>query len=86
MVAIVIFSLSTRAQIFRRLSNNLSGQYKRGMGIAIHLGIGILISSIVTINSYRSQDFPRFILGREACLSISALEPHVRFLRQMLLN
>jgi len=44
------------------------------------------IGGIIAVIGYRLQDSPRFILGREAFLSISALELHKRFLRQMLLN
>jgi len=84
MVVIFILSLSTRTQSFR-LGNNLSGQYKRGTGMAMLVGFGNF-SGVMAISFYRSQDSPRFILGREACLSMSVLEPHGRFLRQMLLN
>ncbi|KAF9523178.1 MFS general substrate transporter [Crepidotus variabilis] len=44
------------------LGNNLAGQYKRGIGMATHIGIGNFIGAIAA-NIYRSQDSPRFILG-----------------------
>jgi hypothetical protein len=48
-----------------RLGNNLSGQYKRGVGIALQIGLGNLTTAIVA-NVYRTRDSPRFILGRES--------------------
>ncbi|KAF9234650.1 MFS general substrate transporter [Melanogaster broomeanus] len=44
------------------LGNNLSGQYKRGVGMAFHIGFGNFSGAIAS-NIYRSQDSPRFILG-----------------------
>lgn len=44
------------------LSNNLSGSYKRAIGMAIHIGIGNAGGAIAS-NIYRTQDKPRFILG-----------------------
>jgi len=44
------------------LSNNLSGQYKRGVGMALHIGIGNFSGAIAS-NIFRTQDKPRFILG-----------------------
>jgi len=44
------------------LSNNLSPQYKRGVGMALHIGIGNFGGAIAS-NIYRTQDKPRFILG-----------------------
>ncbi|KAG7443263.1 MFS general substrate transporter [Guyanagaster necrorhizus] len=44
------------------LGNNLAGQYKRGVGMAIHIGIGNFSGAIAS-NIYRTQDSPRFILG-----------------------
>ncbi|PAV19560.1 MFS general substrate transporter [Pyrrhoderma noxium] len=44
------------------LGNNLSGQYKRGVGMAIHIGIGNF-SGAFAANIYRSRDAPRYILG-----------------------
>jgi len=49
---------------FRRLGNNLSGHYKRGIGMAIHIGIGNF-SGAMACNFYRSKDSPRFVVGRE---------------------
>ncbi|KIK70108.1 hypothetical protein GYMLUDRAFT_187714 [Collybiopsis luxurians FD-317 M1] len=44
------------------LSNNLSGQYKRGVGMALHIGIGNFSGAIAS-NIFRTRDKPRFILG-----------------------
>lgn len=44
------------------LGNNLAGQYKRGIGMAIHIGIGNF-SGAFAANFYRAQDSPRYILG-----------------------
>jgi len=44
------------------LGNNLSGQYKRGVGMALHIGIGNFSGAIAS-NIYRSRDAPRYILG-----------------------
>ncbi|KAI0319733.1 MFS general substrate transporter [Amylostereum chailletii] len=45
------------------LGNNLSGQYKRGVGMALHIGIGNFSGAIAS-NIFRTQDAPRYILGR----------------------
>jgi len=42
----------------------------------MQIGLGNF-ASIMGISFYRSQDSPRFIFGREACLSMSALEPNI---------
>jgi sugar phosphate permease len=44
------------------LGNNLSGQYKRGIGMAIHIGVGNFSGAIAS-NIYRSRDSPRFLVG-----------------------
>ncbi|OCH84458.1 MFS general substrate transporter [Obba rivulosa] len=44
------------------LGNNLSGHYKRGVGMAMHIGIGNFGGAIAS-NIYRSQDAPRYVLG-----------------------
>ncbi|KAF5390065.1 hypothetical protein D9757_003779 [Collybiopsis confluens] len=44
------------------LSNNLSGQYKRGVGMALQIGIGNF-SGAIAANIFRPQDKPRFVLG-----------------------
>jgi hypothetical protein len=44
------------------LGNNLSGQYKRGIGMAFHIGVGNF-SGAIAANIYRGQDAPRFLLG-----------------------
>ncbi|KAF9461840.1 MFS general substrate transporter [Collybia nuda] len=47
------------------LGNNLAGQYKRGIGMAIQIGVGNF-SGAIACNIYRAQDSPRFIIGH-AC-------------------
>ena len=61
-------------QVFRRLGNNLCGQYKRGVGMALHIGIGNFSGAIAS-NIYRTRDEPRYVLGRESfrCVSAHAL-------------
>ncbi|KAF8240133.1 MFS general substrate transporter [Tricholoma matsutake] len=44
------------------LGGNLSGQYKRGIGMAVHIGIGNFSGAIAS-NIYRTRDAPRFALG-----------------------
>jgi len=44
------------------LGNNLAGQYKRGIGMAMHIGIGNF-SGAIACNIYRTRDSPRFIIG-----------------------
>jgi MFS family permease len=44
------------------LGSNLSGQYKRGVGMALQIGIGNFSGAIAS-NIYRAQDAPRYILG-----------------------
>ncbi|KAJ3551179.1 hypothetical protein NM688_g4859 [Phlebia brevispora] len=44
------------------LGNNLAGSYKRGVGMALHIGIGNFAGAIAS-NIYRSQDAPRYVLG-----------------------
>jgi len=44
------------------LGNNLSGQYKRGVGMALHIGVGNF-SGAISSNVYRAQDAPRYLLG-----------------------
>ncbi|KAJ6498892.1 MFS general substrate transporter [Mycena sanguinolenta] len=44
------------------LGNNEAGQYKRGIAMALHIGIGNFSGAIAS-NIYRTQDKPRFIIG-----------------------
>jgi MFS family permease len=44
------------------LGNNLSGHYKRGVGMALHIGIGNFGGAIAS-NIYRTRDHPRYIYG-----------------------
>lgn len=46
-----------------RLSNNLAGQYKRGVGMALQIGFAN-IAGIIASNVFRTQDSPHYILGR----------------------
>lgn len=45
-----------------RLGNNLAGQYKRGMGMGVQIGIGNFCGMFAA-NMYPAQDAPRYILG-----------------------
>ncbi|EIN06839.1 MFS general substrate transporter [Punctularia strigosozonata HHB-11173 SS5] len=44
------------------LGNNLAGQYKRGVGMAAHIGIGNFGGAFAS-NIYRTKDAPRYIVG-----------------------
>ncbi|KAH7305202.1 major facilitator superfamily domain-containing protein [Stachybotrys elegans] len=44
------------------LANNLSGSYKRSVGMAIQIGVGNLGGAMAS-NFYRQRDSPRYILG-----------------------
>jgi len=46
-----------------RLGNDLAGQYKRGIGMAIHIGVRNF-SGAIAANIYRSKDSPHFRVGR----------------------
>ncbi|KAG2124884.1 MFS general substrate transporter [Suillus clintonianus] len=59
---IVMGSYAAFPGVVSWLGNNLSGQYKRGVGMALHIGIGNFSGAISSV-VYRSQDSPRFILG-----------------------
>ncbi|KAJ8596851.1 MFS general substrate transporter [Rhizopogon salebrosus TDB-379] len=59
---IVIGSYAAFPGVVSWLGNNLSGQYKRGVGMALHIGIGNF-SGAIAANIYRSEDSPRFLLG-----------------------
>ncbi|KAH9835024.1 MFS general substrate transporter [Rhodofomes roseus] len=55
-------SYATLPGVISWLGNNLAGQYKRGVGMAVQIGIGNLASLIVS-NIYLSKDAPRYIMG-----------------------
>ncbi|KAF9444269.1 MFS general substrate transporter [Macrolepiota fuliginosa MF-IS2] len=59
---VVAGSYSAFPGVVAWLGNNLAGQYKRGIGMAMHIGIGNFSGAIAS-NIYRSQDSPRFIVG-----------------------
>ncbi|KAI0073057.1 MFS general substrate transporter [Panus rudis PR-1116 ss-1] len=44
------------------LGNNVAGQYKRGVSMALHIGIGNFSGAIAS-NIYRTQDAPRYLIG-----------------------
>jgi len=44
------------------LGNNLAGQYKRGVGMALQIGIGGFGGAVAS-NIYLSADAPRYVLG-----------------------
>ncbi|KAH9945336.1 MFS general substrate transporter [Epithele typhae] len=58
----VIGGYSSFPGIVAWLGNNLAGHYKRGLGMALHIGIGNFSGAIAS-NVYRSGDAPRYILG-----------------------
>ncbi|KAI5118654.1 hypothetical protein M0805_002574 [Coniferiporia weirii] len=55
-------SYATFPGVVAWLGNNLSGQYKRGVGMALQIGIGNF-SGAIAANIYRSIDAPRYIPG-----------------------
>ncbi|KAF8624703.1 hypothetical protein AX17_007034 [Amanita inopinata Kibby_2008] len=59
---VVVGSYAAFPGVVAWLGNNLAGQYKRGIGMALHIGIGNFSGAIAS-NIYRSQDSPRFIIG-----------------------
>lgn len=59
---IVMGSYAAFPGVISWLGNNLSGQYKRGAGMALLMCIGNFSGAIAAI-IYRSQDSPRFIFG-----------------------
>lgn len=57
-------SYATFPGVVSWLGNNVAGQYKRGVAMALHIGIGNFAGAIAS-NIFRTQDAPRYILGRE---------------------
>jgi MFS transporter, ACS family, DAL5 transporter family protein len=53
-----------------RLGNNLAGQCKRSVGMALQIGIGNF-TAVIASNIFRAQDGPRYILGRESLPTFS---------------
>jgi hypothetical protein len=63
MIAWYVLMVSLRNNLTqRRLGNNLAGQYKRGMGMGIQIGIGNFCGMFAA-NMYPARDAPRYILG-----------------------
>ncbi|KAJ7267556.1 MFS general substrate transporter [Mycena haematopus] len=54
------------------LGANLSGQYKRGVGMALQIGIGHFGGAFAS-NTYRTQDKPRFLVGHGCELMFVAI-------------
>ncbi|KAJ5585291.1 high-affinity nicotinic acid transporter [Penicillium hispanicum] len=54
------------------ISNNVAGDYKKSVALAIHVGCGNL-GGAITSNIYRSQDSPKFILGHSVSLALVAV-------------
>ncbi|KAM6495346.1 MFS general substrate transporter [Amanita muscaria] len=54
------------------LGNNLAGQYKRGTGMAIQLGLGN-ISGTFASNIYRNQDAPKFIFSHSIMIMFTGV-------------
>ncbi|KAK2026761.1 major facilitator superfamily transporter [Colletotrichum zoysiae] len=54
------------------LSNNLSGSYKRSVGMAIQIGIGNLGGAMAS-NFYRQKDAPHYVLGHALMLGFIGL-------------
>ncbi|KAJ7497702.1 MFS general substrate transporter [Mycena latifolia] len=54
------------------LGNNLSGQYKRGVGMAFQIGIGHFGGAFAS-NMYRTQDKPRFLIGHGCELMFASI-------------
>ncbi|EPT02052.1 hypothetical protein FOMPIDRAFT_1119230 [Fomitopsis schrenkii] len=49
------------------LGNNLAGQHKRAIGMAVHLGVGNM-NGIIASNLYLSTEAPRYILGHSLAM------------------
>ncbi|KAK2041010.1 major facilitator superfamily transporter [Colletotrichum somersetense] len=54
------------------LSNNLSGSYKRSVGMAIQIGMGSLGGAMAS-NFYRQKDAPHYVLGHALMLGFIGL-------------
>ncbi|KAF7296089.1 hypothetical protein MKEN_01424000 [Mycena kentingensis (nom. inval.)] len=52
--------------------NNLSGQYKRGIGMALQIGIGHFGGAFAS-NMFRTQDKPRFLVGHGCEILFAAI-------------
>ncbi|OJA11383.1 hypothetical protein AZE42_10279 [Rhizopogon vesiculosus] len=59
---IVIGSYASVPGLVAWHGNNLAGQYKRGVGMVLQIGLGNFGGAFATL-IYRSQDSPRYILG-----------------------
>ncbi|KAF8626636.1 hypothetical protein AX15_004776 [Amanita polypyramis BW_CC] len=65
--AIVTGTYGSTPGVLSWLGNNLSGQYKRGVGLALQIGLTNL-SGIFSSNLYRNKDAPRYIFGNAISL------------------
>ncbi|KAF8625353.1 hypothetical protein AX15_005429 [Amanita polypyramis BW_CC] len=54
------------------LGNNMSGQYKRGIGLALQVGFGNFSGTFAS-NIYRNKDAPRYILGNAISLMFTGI-------------
>lgn len=68
-VFIGFLTVVDRPWTMRRLGNNLSGQYKRAVGMALHIGIGNF-GGAIGANIFRQQDAPRYIPGSASWLPL----------------
>ena len=66
---VIVSILPSQSLMLFRLGNNLAGQYKRGIGLALQIGLGNF-SGAIACNIYRSQDEPKYILGRTSSWSM----------------
>ncbi|KAJ7761116.1 MFS general substrate transporter [Mycena metata] len=62
----------TLANYMYRLANNLSGQEKRGVGIALQIGVAHFGGTFAS-NMYRTQDKPRYLVGHGCELMFVAI-------------
>ncbi|KAG6810176.1 hypothetical protein H0H92_013014 [Tricholoma furcatifolium] len=67
---VVAGSYAALPGIIAWLSNNLAGQYKRGVGMALQIGIGNF-GGAIACNIYRARDAPRYIFGH--CIELMFL-------------
>ena len=59
----LIYVTAHRQFVLPRISSNVVGHYKRGVSISVQV-IMSNIGGVIVSNIYRTQDAPRYILGR----------------------